>query len=227
MANSLEKRKYFFIYKTTNLINGKYYIGMHSTSNLKDGYLGSGTYLRRSIRKYGKENFKCKILEFCRDREELVKREQELVHEELIKDPLCMNLKLGGSGGFSSEVAKLGRAAVNKILLQKYGENFRQIIGQRFAEKLKSSSEERLLFSDKCRKGWLKKGYKPKTFLNKKHTDETKLKMSKSKKETSKGERNSQHDTIWVYNLSLKKSKKIKKSSLIQEGWVKGRKMKF
>ena len=51
------KVKYHFLYKTTNLINGKYYYGMHSTYKLNDGYLGSGKILRYSIRKYGKENF--------------------------------------------------------------------------------------------------------------------------------------------------------------------------
>jgi hypothetical protein len=53
MSNSIKSKKFHFIYKTTNLLNNKFYIGMHSTSNLKDGYLGSGTHLRYAIRKYG------------------------------------------------------------------------------------------------------------------------------------------------------------------------------
>lgn len=61
MANIKKNKKYFFIYKTTNLINGKYYIGMHATNNLEDDYLGSGTYLRRSVKKHGKESFKKEI----------------------------------------------------------------------------------------------------------------------------------------------------------------------
>ena len=81
---------------------------MHSTSNLDDGYLGSGKRLRYAIRKYGKENFKKEILEFLPDRESLVKRESEIVNEQFIQDELCMNLTTGGSGGFTSEHAKLG-----------------------------------------------------------------------------------------------------------------------
>jgi hypothetical protein len=44
----------YFIYKTTNLLNGKYYIGMHVTNQIDDGYLGSGKYLNNAIKKYGK-----------------------------------------------------------------------------------------------------------------------------------------------------------------------------
>ena len=57
--------KYYLVYITTNLINGKFYIGVHETHNLNDGYLGSGKILRNSVYYHGKENFKREILEFC------------------------------------------------------------------------------------------------------------------------------------------------------------------
>lgn len=51
------------IYKTTNLINGKIYIGQDRYDN--DKYLGSGILLKESIRKYGRENFIKEVLEYC------------------------------------------------------------------------------------------------------------------------------------------------------------------
>ena len=53
-----KQKKYHFIYKTTNLINDKFYIGMHSTDDLNDKYIGSGKRLWYSINKYGINNFK-------------------------------------------------------------------------------------------------------------------------------------------------------------------------
>ena len=50
-------KKYYFTYKITNLLNGRFYLGMHSTEDLDDGYLGSGVAIQRAVRKYGKENF--------------------------------------------------------------------------------------------------------------------------------------------------------------------------
>lgn len=90
------RREFHFIYKTICNITQKYYIGMHSTDNLDDGYLGSGTRLSRSIKKHGKNNHSIEITEHFQDRESLKERERELVNEDILIDPMCMNLALGG-----------------------------------------------------------------------------------------------------------------------------------
>ena len=61
------------IYLTTNLINGKKYIGKDARN--QQWYLGSGKYLKKAIKKYGKENFKKELLEECSSLEELSKAE--------------------------------------------------------------------------------------------------------------------------------------------------------
>jgi hypothetical protein len=95
----MEEFVYHILYKVTCLLTNKYYVGMHSTSNLNDGYLGSGKILLRSLKKHGKENHFFEILETFPSRDCLIAREIEVVSEELLADPLSMNLMLGGKGG--------------------------------------------------------------------------------------------------------------------------------
>lgn len=107
-----KEKQYHFIYKTTNIKNNKYYIGMHSTNKLDDNYLGSGKQLWNAINYHGKENFKREILEFCKSRKELKLREIEIVNLNEITKSECMNLRIGGSGsdtinyGITDEVRK-------------------------------------------------------------------------------------------------------------------------
>ena len=66
---------YGYIYETTNLVNNKKYIGQHRAEKFDEKYVGSGKYLWNAIRKYGIENFECKIIEECDSREQLNERE--------------------------------------------------------------------------------------------------------------------------------------------------------
>lgn len=97
----VKPRKYNYLYKITNLINGKFYYGIHTTDNLDDKYMGSGTKINEAYEKYGVENFKKEILEFFDTRELAALREREIVNEDLIKNPNCYNIILGG-GNFTT-----------------------------------------------------------------------------------------------------------------------------
>lgn len=89
----------YTVYKTVNQVNGKFYIGVHKTNNPMDEYLGSGTVIQLAIQKYGVLSFVKEILFKYETQEEAWAKENELV--ELHRaDPLCYNLRKGGSGGF-------------------------------------------------------------------------------------------------------------------------------
>lgn len=62
---------YNYIYKITNIVNGKTYIGKHSTNKINDGYMGSGNLIKKAIKKYGVENFTKEYLAFCDTEEKL------------------------------------------------------------------------------------------------------------------------------------------------------------
>lgn len=102
---TINDRKFHFLYRTTCLDSGNYYIGIHSTDRIDDGYLGSGKYLHRSVKKHGRKNHSRQILFFAESREAVALMEELVVDQHLLADPLCMNLKYGGEDGVIGYIA--------------------------------------------------------------------------------------------------------------------------
>jgi hypothetical protein len=154
---------------------------MHSTNDLNDGYMGSGDRITRSIRKYGKENFKFEILEYLETRELLKQREREIINEELLDDKLCMNLVYGGGGGYiSPEGVKKGRKKSDQILEKKYGKNFRKIISENYYNSL--TPLEREILTEKIKEGLRNSNYDfGSSFRGKTHTDKAKRIIKRNK----------------------------------------------
>lgn len=97
---------YYYIYKITNLLDGKVYIGQHTTTNLDDGYFGSGKHIIRAVKKYGKENFRKEIQGFYEDKDELNYMERVFVDQTFLDRADTYNLALGGGNVQFSEQHK-------------------------------------------------------------------------------------------------------------------------
>jgi len=91
--------KFYYIYLTKNIITQKCYIGWHSSNSLDDGYVGSGIALKKSIKKYGEENFITGIIEFT-DKKSVFEREKFWI-EKIGTYKKGYNLTKGGDGGAS------------------------------------------------------------------------------------------------------------------------------
>jgi hypothetical protein len=89
---------FYYTYKTTNLKNGKYYYGRHSAKRLRNLYLGSGTIFKRALKKYGSFYFVKEILEVYFTPNEAISAEARLITRDVVNDPKCYNIALGGLG---------------------------------------------------------------------------------------------------------------------------------
>lgn len=118
---------YFTVYRVTNLLDGKYYIGKHQTNNLDDGYLGSGIHIVRAVKAYGKENFSKEILHIFDNEDDMNKMEADLVSVEVCLREDTYNLSPGGKGGFGyinasginlgdNNIMRRNQAAVDKMV---------------------------------------------------------------------------------------------------------------
>ncbi len=207
-------KKYYYIYKTTNIITKRYYYGMHSTNDLNDGYMGSGKRLRYSINKYGEVNHKKEIIEFLPDRISLIEREKEIANLNEVAKEDCMNLMVGGKGGFISKEQQRHRSVCG---------------GKALANRLKTDEEFRKRHSEISSKNMKKLNDEGKinhnTFFGKKHSKKTRKIMSEKRIGKYTGKENSQYNTCWITKDGV--NKKIKKEDLeffLKDGWEKGRK---
>jgi group I intron endonuclease len=110
------------IYKTTNLINGKIYIGQNQTED--SSYLGSGKLIKRAIKKNGRNNFKREVIEICNIKEELDRQEKYWIEKLQSRNPdIGYNLHEGGEGGNRNKV-ELSQATKNKMSKSKKGKSW-------------------------------------------------------------------------------------------------------
>jgi hypothetical protein len=188
---------YHYIYKTTCKVTGRYYVGMHSTSNLEDDYIGSGKRLWYSIKKYGKENHMREILEFLPDRKTLVAREKQIVNQELLLDSNCMNLI---EGGIDHDYQSLSENVKEKISRANKGRK----LSPEHRKKLSEAGKNRK-FSEECRNKMSEKA------KGRKKTEKHRENISNSTKGSSKPD---------SFKEKLKLLYKGKKRDKITKKWI-------
>lgn len=212
---------YYIIYKITNQIDGKFYIGSHKTENLDDNYMGSGKYLKYAQEKYGIENFTKEILFVFDTPDEMYKKEAEIVNEEFLATNNTYNLKIGGFGGWDYINSNPEKYLTEKRLSSLISASERNF---RWKQKFENDQNFRDKIFDNLSKAFQKsRENNPEgTFKGKKHSPETRKIMSEKSKERMKDPKNNtQYGTMWITNGL--ENKKIKKEDSIPNGWKKGR----
>ena len=197
---------FYILYQTTNKINGKFYIGVHQTSDINDGYLGSGSLLKAAIVKYGIENFQREILHIFKTKKEAYQKEKELVTGELVKNKKCYNIKEGGRGGFDHiraanlHFSSKGRKIIHNPLT---GDQTKVTL-----EELEKYLEE----------GW-KLGFRPEAIQKMSNSGKIKIQSKEHRRKNSETKKG----TLLMVNQITKKHKFVKKEFIQQmkdEGWV-------
>jgi hypothetical protein len=135
------------IYKITNLINGKIYIGKDTTSD--KNYYGSGVLIKRSIKKYGIENFKKEILEICSSNDELCLKEMywiDFFNSSNLE--IGYNISKGGDGGDTISNNPNKEIIISKLSKVRKGKKYEELFPvdkvKQYKEKLSKIMSERL-----------------------------------------------------------------------------------
>lgn len=174
--------KYYYTYKITLLkgsLAGHYYYGRHKTTNLNDGYAGSGCKVNAYYKKYGAiehQTYIKEIIAFYNSDEELNEAEKELIGDKYYTDHLCLNLCAGGNWGCLSEESrkKISKALTGKHLSEETKKKLSILsLGNKNAFGHKASEEARHKLSISH--------IGNKNHLGHKHSDEAKEKMRNAK----------------------------------------------
>ena len=209
--------KFHVLYKITNLLNDRFYIGIHSTRILNDGYFGSGKRIKCEIKKYGIQNFKKEFLAFFDDRKSLHLEERRIVNADLLKNELCLNLTIGGNGSFY---------VINsnpQLQFKASSASGKKTMENRKKDPLKMSLIAKKINAQRKINGTCSSFP---SWEGRTHKQETKQKISISLQGKQKAEKNSQFGKMWIYNEETFESVRINKDDIIPNGWKKGRKMK-
>lgn len=215
---------YYLIYKITNTVNNKIYIGKHQTNNKDDNYMGSGKILSEAIKKYGIDKFKKEILFECDSLEEMNQKEADIVDEEFVARLDTYNVKLGGQGGWDFVNSKNLNNKSNQCYLG-YQKGLKQYCINNYDELMQIMKSN--IQREKITKGLLRYYSEHQhQWVGRKHNDESKKKIGRANSIHQKGENNSQYGKIWICHFEKKQSISILKSEFDKyknDGWMEGR----
>ena len=215
----MKEKRFYLIYKITNNLNQKFYIGKHETDNLDDDYFGSGKHLKNAQNKYGIENFTKTILFYCANREEMNLLEHCVVTPEFCQREDTYNINEGGDGGFFY----INQLGISGKPTSKFAKQIGLKGGLSLKNKLKSSNFANAFskaVSNGIKQHWKEFGH---NWLGKHHSEESKKKIGLANSKRQSGSGNSMYGKMWICNDLTKESKPILKTDPIPNGWRKGR----
>lgn len=189
---------YGYVYVTTNLVNGKKYVGQHCCHSVRKGYLGSGTAIKEAIKKYGKENFIAEPIDWAESKEALDQKESWWVDFfGAVKSKNWYNLVDGGGSlpimtgenhpmygkGYKIAGKKNGMYGKRGELAPMYGKGYK-IAGERSpmygkCGELSPMYGKHLSEETRQKMSEVRKGEKN-PFYGRHHTEETKQKISEA-----------------------------------------------
>jgi group I intron endonuclease len=151
-----ESKHIYIVYRTTNLVNGKFYIGVHKQDFflpiIFDGYLGSGLMLKRAIKKYGEENFIRETLHIFYTAKEAYKKEKEIVNENFVNRRDNYNLCGGGQGNRGFSHSGESKRKISESMKGERNHNFGKKASSKSKQKMSDSHKGKLKSEEHKRK---------------------------------------------------------------------------